>query len=86
QRPELTESERKAQVAEIGTVRAGSQVAAPILAGAAAGAAIGGPAGVVAGIGVGLVLSIPAGEGKNLGDRLADAVEGGWNWIKGVFS
>ncbi|MDO5083205.1 MAG: hypothetical protein Q4D89_07375 [Arachnia propionica] len=83
QRPELTESERKAQVAEIGTVRAGSQVAAPIVAGAAAGAAIGGPAGVVVGLGVGLVMAIPMGEDKTIGDRLGDAGEAIWNFCTG---
>ncbi|WP_221620331.1 hypothetical protein, partial [Arachnia propionica] len=83
QRPELTESERKAQVAEIGTVRAGSQVAAPIVAGAAAGAAIGGPAGVVVGLGVGLVMAIPMGEDKTIGDRLGDAGETIWNFCTG---
>ena len=56
QRTELTASEREAQVAEIGTVRAGDQVVSPIITGAVAGAALGGPVGVMAGIGVGLIL------------------------------
>lgn len=82
-KPELTASERRSEVAQIGTVRAGSQVAAPIVAGAAAGAAIGGPAGVVVGLGVGLVMAIPTGEDKTIGDRLGDVGEAIWNFCTG---
>ena len=64
-------------------MRAGSQVAAPIVAGAAAGAAIGGPAGVVVGLGVGLVMAIPTGEDKTIGDRLGDVGEAIWNFCTG---
>lgn len=85
QRPDLTQSERALQVAEVGTVRAASQVASPIVLGALAGAALGGPVGVVAGIGAGLALSIPLPNGSTLGDAVADAGEWLWNGFKGLF-
>lgn len=85
QRPDLTQSERALHVAEIGTFRAGAQVATPLLLGAAAGAAFGGPVGVIVGIGTGIVMSLPAGDGKPWGDRVSDVVEDAWTWIKGVF-
>ncbi|MDO5066959.1 MAG: hypothetical protein Q4D96_06745 [Propionibacteriaceae bacterium] len=83
QRPELTESERKAQVTKSGTIRATAQVGTPILAGAFAGAAVGGPAGVIVGLAAGLALNIPTGEDKTVGDRLGDFGEAIWNICTG---
>ena len=88
QNPELTASERQARVAESATVRTGSQVAASAAAGAAIGSIlpVGGTAvGLAVGVVVGLGMSFDTGEGKSLGDRVADAGEGFWNWCKGVF-
>ncbi|MDO5066958.1 MAG: hypothetical protein Q4D96_06740 [Propionibacteriaceae bacterium] len=85
QRPELTESERKAQVTETGTVRAGSEVLASVDLGAAAGAAIGGPVGIIAGLGVGLIMAIPTGEDRKVGDLAGDVGEWIWSGIKGIF-
>ena len=89
QNPELTASERQARVTESATVRTGSQV----LASAAAGAAVdsmlpvgGTTVGLAVGVGVGLVMNIDTGDGKSLGDRIADVDEGFWNWCKGTFS
>ncbi|RRD46565.1 hypothetical protein [Arachnia propionica] len=84
QRPDLTQSERALHVAGIGTLRAGAQVASPILLGAAAGAAFGGPVGVVAGVAVGLALSIPMGD-RTIGDIAGDIGEGILNLSKGPF-
>ena len=88
QNPELTASERQSRVRETAAVRTGSQVLASAWAGAAVGSMIpvGGTAvGLAVGVGVGLVMSIDTGDGKSLGDRIADAGEGFWNWCKGVF-
>ena len=88
QNPELSASERQSRVRETAAVRTGSQVLASAAAGAAVGSMIpvGGTAvGLAVGVGVGLVMSIDTGDGKSLGDRIADAGEGFWNWCKGVF-
>jgi len=88
QNPELSASERQSRVRETAAVRTGSQVLASAAAGAAVGSMIpvGGTAvGLAVGVGVGLVMSIDTGDGKSLGDRIADAGEGFWNWRKGVF-
>ena len=89
QNPELTASERQSRVRETAAVRTGSQVLASAAAGAAVGSMIpvGGTAvGLAVGVGVGLVMSIDTGDGKSLGDRIADVGEGFWNWCKGTFS
>ncbi|RRD48637.1 hypothetical protein [Arachnia propionica] len=85
QRPELTESERKAEVAQVGTLRAGTQVLSSIAAGAAAGAAIGGPIGFIASIGVGVALNVPVANGKSAAELVADVVEGVFNFARGLF-
>ena len=88
QNPELSASERQSRVRETAAVRTGSQVLASAAAGAAVGSMIpvGGTAvGLAVGVGVGFVMSIDTGDGKSLGDRIADAGEGFWNWRKGVF-
>ncbi|RRD04117.1 hypothetical protein EII34_10945 [Arachnia propionica] len=85
QRPELTESERKAEVAETGTVRAASEVLASVSLGAAAGATIGGPVGVIAGLGVGLIMAIPTGEDRTVGDLAGDVGEWIWSGLKEIF-
>ena len=88
QNPELSASERQSRVAESATVRTGSQVAAAAGAGALVGSIlpVGGTAvGLAVGVVVGLGMSFDTGEGKSLGDRVADAGEGFWNWCKGVF-
>ena len=88
QNPELSASERQSRVRETAAVRTGSQVAAAAGAGALVGSIlpVGGTAvGLAVGVGVGLVMSIDTGDGKSLGDRIADVGEGFWNWRKGVF-
>ncbi|WP_221620224.1 hypothetical protein, partial [Arachnia propionica] len=85
QKPELTESERRSEVAQVGTLRAGTQVLSSVAAGAAAGAAIGGPIGFIAGIGVGVAMSIPVTNGKSASELLADAAEGVFNFARGLF-
>ena len=89
QNPELTANERQSRVRETAAVRTGSQVAAAAGAGALVGSIlpVGGTAvGLAVGVGVGLVMSIDTGDGKSLGDRIADVGEGFWNWCKGTFS
>ena len=89
QNPELTASERQSRVRETAAVQTGSQVAAAAGAGALVGSIlpVGGTAvGLAVGAGVGLVMSIDTGDGKSLGDRIADVGEGFWNWCKGTFS
>ena len=88
QNPELSASERQSRVRETATVRTGSQVLASAWAGAAVGSMlpVGGTAvGLTVGVVVGLGMSIDTGEGKTVGDRIADVGEGFWNWCKGVF-
>ena len=88
QNPELTERERKLKVAETTTVRSTSKIGAAVAAGVMIGAAIpvGGPLiGLGVGLAVGLGMSIPVGQGKNLGDLAADAGEGVVNMVKGWF-
>ena len=88
QNPELTANERQSRVRETAAVRTGSQ-AAVAGAGALVGSIlpVGGTAvGLAVGVGVGLVMSIDTGDGKSLGDRIADVGEGFWNWCKGTFS
>ena len=88
QNPELSASERQSRVRETATVRTGSQVLASAWAGAAVGSMlpVGGTAvGLAVGVVVGLGMSIDTGEGKTVGDRIADVGEGFWNWCKGVF-
>ncbi|WP_130873511.1 hypothetical protein [[Pseudopropionibacterium] massiliense] len=88
QNPELSASERQSRVRETATVRTGSQVLASAWAGAAIGSMlpVGGTAvGLAVGVVVGLGMSIDTGEGKTVGDRIADVGEGFWNWCKGVF-
>ena len=47
---------------------------------------VGGTAvGLAVGVVVGLGMSIDTGEGKTVGDRIADLGEGIWNWGKGLF-
>ena len=47
---------------------------------------VGGTAvGLAVGVGVGLVMSIDTGEGKTVGDRIADFGEGVWNVLKNPF-
>ena len=47
---------------------------------------VGGTAvGLAVGAGVGFVMSIETGEGKTVGDHIADLGEGIWNWGKGLF-
>ena len=89
QNPELSASERQSRVRETAAVRTGSQVLASAWAGAAVGSMIpvGGTAvGLAVGVVVGLGMSFDTGEGKSLGDRVADVGEGFWNWCKGTFS
>ena len=89
QNPELSASERQSRVRETAAVRTGSQVLAAAWAGATVGSIlpVGGTAvGLAVGVGVGLVMSIDTGDGKSLGDRIADVGEGFWNWCKGTFS
>ena len=88
QNPELTSSERKERVAESATVRTGSQVLAAAGTGAAIGSVlpVGGTAvGLAVGTVVGLGTMTPTGDGKSVGDRIADVGEGFWNFHKGVF-
>lgn len=88
QKPELSASERQSRVRETAAVRTYSQVAASAAAGAAIGSMIpvGGTAvGLAVGVVVGLGMSIDTGEGKTVGDRIADLGEGIWNWGKGLF-
>ena len=88
QNPELTASERQSRVRETAAVRTGSQVMAAAGAGALVGSIlpVGGTAvGLAVGVVVGLGMSFDTGEGKSLGDRVADVGEGFWNWCKGVF-
>ena len=88
QNPELTASERQARVTESATVRTGSQVAAAAGAGALVGSIlpVGGTAvGLAVGVGVGLVMRIPIGDNKTVGDAAADIGEGIWNTVKGWF-
>ena len=88
QNPELTASERQARVAESATVRTTSQVAAAAGAGALVGSIlpVGGTAvGLTVGVLVGLGMSIDTGEGKTVGDRIADFGEGVWNVLKKPF-
>ena len=88
QNPELTASERQSRVRETAAVRTGSQVMAAAWAGATVGSMlpVGGTAvGLAVGVVVGLGMSFDTGEGKSLGDRVADVGEGFWNWCKGVF-
>jgi|GEM_PF-3444337 len=84
--PEMTADERQSRVIETAAVRTGSQVAAAAGIGAAVGSALPvartavGPA---VGFGVGLVMSFDHdGDGKTLGDNIADGVEGIWNFGK----
>ena len=84
QNPELP----PVRVRETAAVRTDSQVAASAAAGAAIGSMIpvGGTAvGLAVGVVVGLGMSIDTGEGKTVGDRIADLGEGIWNWGKGLF-
>ena len=79
QNPELSASERQSRVRETAAVRAGSQVAAAAGAGALVGSIlpVGGTAvGLAVGAGVGFVMSIETGEGKTVGDHIADLGEG----------
>ncbi|WP_338568617.1 hypothetical protein V7R84_10265 [Arachnia propionica] len=88
QNPELSASERQSRVRETAAVRTGSQVLASAWAEAAVGSMIpvGGTAvGLAVGAGVGFVMSIETGEGKTVGDHIADLGEGIWNWGKGLF-
>ena len=87
QNPELTASERQSRVRETAAVRTGSQAAAAG-AGALVGSVlpIGGTAvGLAVGAGVGFVMSIETGEGKTVGDHIADFGEGVWNVLKNPF-
>ena len=73
---------------ETTTVRSTSQIGAAMVTGASIGALmpVGGPLiGLGVGLAVGLGMSIPAGDGKTIGDRVADFGEGVWNGIKGLF-
>ena len=88
QNPELSASERQSRVRETAAVRAGSQVAAAAGAGALVGSIlpVGGTAvGLAVGAGVGFVMSIETGEGKTVGDHIADFGEGVWNVLKNPF-
>ena len=88
QNPELSASERQSRVRETAAVRTYSQVAASAAAGAAIGSMIpvdGTAVGLAVGVVVGLGMSIDTGEGKTVGDRIADLGEGIWNWGKGLF-
>lgn len=89
QEPGLSAGERFARAGEKATVRTGSQVGAAALAGAAIGSAIpvGGTAvGFAVGLGVGAAMTFfKVGEGKNLGDGIADVGERIWNGFKGLF-
>lgn len=83
--PGLSDEERNAKATEKAAVRTGSQVAASALAGAAVGSLlpVGGTAvGLAVGAGVGLAMSVNAGGGKTVGDRIADAGETVWNFGK----
>jgi hypothetical protein len=83
--PEMTADERQSRVIETASVRTGSQVFASALAGAAVGSALpvaGTAVGLAVGFGVGLAMGIPTGDGKSLGDRVADVIEGAWNFGK----
>ena len=87
QNPELTASERQSRVRETAAVRTGSQVLASAWAGATVGSMlpVGGTAvGLAVGAGVGFVMSIETGEGKTVGDHIADFGENFWNWGKGL--
>ena len=88
QNPELTESERRLKTIETTTVRSTAKITGAALAGVAVGSAIpvGGPLiGLGIGLAVGLGMSIPVGEGKTVGDVVADVGEAGWNFLKRVF-
>ena len=88
QNPELTEQQRQLKTIETTTVRSTSQIGAAMVTGASIGALmpVGGPLiGLGVGLAVGLGMSIPAGDGKTIGDRVADFGEGVWNGIKGLF-
>lgn len=89
QHPELTAAERQGRVIETAAVRTGSQVLASAAAGAAVGSALpvaGTLVGLAVGVGVGLAMSWdPDGDGKSLGDNIADAAEAGWNTLKKLF-
>ena len=84
--PEMTADERQSRVIETASVRTGSQVLASAFAGAAIGSALpvaGTAVGLAIGLGVGLAMSFdPDGDGKTLGDNIADGVEGIWNFGK----
>ena len=88
QNPELSASERQSRVRETAAVRTGSQVLASAWAGAAVGSMIpvgGTTVGLAVGAGVGFVMSIDTGEGKTVGDHIADFGEGVWNVLKNPF-
>ena len=88
QNPELSATERQSRVQETAAVRTGSQVAAAAGAGALVGSIlpVGGTAvGLAVGAGVGFVMSIETGEGKTVGDHIADFGEGVWNFLKNPF-
>ena len=88
QNPELSASERQSRVRETAAVRTGSQVAAAAGAGALVGSIlpVGGTAvSLAVGAGVGVVMSIDTGEGKTVGDHIADFGEGVWNFLKNPF-
>ena len=88
QNPELSASERQSRVRETAAVRTGSQVMAAAWAGATVGSMIpvGGTAvGLAVGVGVGFVMSIETGEGKTVGNHIADFGEGFWNALKNPF-
>ena len=88
QNPELSANERQSRVRDTAAVRTGSQVATAAGAGALAGSIlpVGGTAvGLTVGVLVGLGMSIDTGEGKTVGDRIADFGEGVWNVLKKPF-
>ena len=84
----VTQQQCQFKAIETTTVRSTSQIGVAVTAGVMIGAAIpvGGPLiGLGVGLAVGLGMSIPAGDGKTIGDRVADFGEGVWNGIKGLF-
>ena len=88
QNPELSASERQSRVRETAAVRTGSQVLAAAWAGATVGSIlpVGGTAvSLAVGVGVGFVMSIETGEGKTVGNHIADFGEGFWNALKNPF-
>ncbi|RRD06105.1 hypothetical protein EII34_05320 [Arachnia propionica] len=89
QHPELTADERQSRVVETAAVRTGSQVLASAAAGAAIGSLlpVGGTAvGLAIGFGVGLAMSWDSdGDGKSVGDNIADVGESAWNFGKKLF-